>query len=103
MLTGEADKRRDISWFGYVIFDDNRNKLTRWLDNKGVHNRVVFAGNVLRQPAYKGIEHRAPFALTNTDIVHERAFWIGCWPGLNVEQLDYAVEKIKEGVKICAY
>jgi CDP-6-deoxy-D-xylo-4-hexulose-3-dehydrase len=92
------------SFFGFSLICNpniDRNKLTRWLDGQGVHNRPVFAGNVLRQPAYKNIAYRTPFPLTNTDIVHDRAFWIGCWPGLSIEQLDYAVEKIKEGV--CAF
>jgi len=102
---GEFIVTMGASYFGFSLICQphiDRNNLCRYLDSVGVHNRPVFAGNVLRQPAYKDIEYRAPFALPNTDVVHERAFWIGCWPGLSVEQLDYAVEKIKEGVKLCA-
>jgi len=87
------------SWFGFALIcreHVNRNDLCRWLDSQGVGNRPVFGGNLLRQPAYKGIAHRVIGDLHNTDIVHERAFWIGCWPGLEDDQLEYAISKIAE-------
>jgi CDP-6-deoxy-D-xylo-4-hexulose-3-dehydrase len=73
-----------------------RNHLCRFLDSWGVHNRPIFGGNLLRQPAYEGINYRIHGELTNTNNIHDTAFWIGCWPGLSIEQLDYAANKIAE-------
>ena len=87
------------SWFGFALVsrgDTNRNDLCRWLDTQGIGNRPVFGGNLLRQPAYRHIRKRVIGDLHNSNIVHERAFWIGCWPGLEDEQLEYAIEKIAE-------
>jgi CDP-6-deoxy-D-xylo-4-hexulose-3-dehydrase len=87
------------SWFGFsLICRDgiDRNDLCRWLDTQGVGNRPVFGGNLLRQPAYQHINRRWIGFLPNSDIVHERAFWIGCWQGLNDAQLEYAIDKIAE-------
>jgi len=89
------------SWFGFTLICRDpivRNEITRWLDNEGVHNRLVFAGNILRQPGYKNVVSGVVGELTNTNIIHDKAFWIGCWPGLTTEQLDYSVSKIKEFV-----
>lgn len=93
------DNSKTVSWFGFSLLCESgidRLKITNWLDQQGVRNRPMFAGNILRQPAYKNIEHRRISNLINTDIVHQTGFWIGCWPGLTKEQLDYSVAKIKE-------
>ena len=97
----EIESSIDPCWFGFAMIckEPIRNDLCRWLDSQGVGNRPVFGGNLLRQPAYKGIAHRVIGDLHNTDIVHERAFWIGCWPGLSDNQLEYAIDKIAEYVR----
>jgi CDP-6-deoxy-D-xylo-4-hexulose-3-dehydrase len=90
------------SWFGFAMIsrgEVNRNKLCQWLDSVGVGNRPVFGGNLLRQPAYRDIPRRVIGNLPNSDIVHERAFWIGCWPGLNTDQLEYAMDMITQFVR----
>jgi CDP-6-deoxy-D-xylo-4-hexulose-3-dehydrase len=87
------------SWFGFALICKDgieRNAICQWLDSVGVGNRPVFGGNLLRQPAYKDITRRVIGDLTNSNIVHERAFWIGCWPGLDNVQLEYAMSKIAE-------
>ena len=58
----------------------------------------MFAGNILKQPAYKDVEFRVVGDLTNTDIVMKRTFWIGVYPGLTTEMLDYATSSIIEFV-----
>ena len=73
-----------------------RNHLCRFLDSWGVGNRPIFGGNMLLQPAYKNIQYRLHDNLFNTDNIHDNAFWIGCWPGLSIEKLDYAASKIAE-------
>ena len=89
------------SWFGFAMMcrGDFRNDLCRWLDSVGVGNRPVFGGNLLRQPAYKGITYRRAERLLNSHLVHDYAFWIGCWPGLNNDQLEYAIEMIVQYVR----
>lgn len=91
-----------ISWFGFALLCKNgvdRNKLQRYLDSKGVGSRPVFAGNILRQPAGKHIPYRLAEELTNTDIIHERGLWLGCWPGLDEVQLNYALEQVYDFVR----
>ena len=90
------------SWFGFALIcreGVNRNELCRYLDSVGVGNRPVFGGNILRQPAYRGLLHGKVNDLPNSNIVHERAFWIGCWPGLNADQLEYSIDMISRYVK----
>jgi CDP-6-deoxy-D-xylo-4-hexulose-3-dehydrase len=90
------------SWFGFALIsrgDIKRNDICQWLDGVGVGNRPVFGGNLLRQPAYKDIPCRVIGDLPNSNIVHERAFWIGCWPGLDFAQLEYAMDMIAQYVR----
>jgi CDP-6-deoxy-D-xylo-4-hexulose-3-dehydrase len=56
----------------------------------------MFAGNILKQPAYKGVDFRVVGNLENTDIVMTRTFWIGVFPGLTKDMIDYAIEMIKD-------
>jgi CDP-6-deoxy-D-xylo-4-hexulose-3-dehydrase len=97
-----AENHCNPSWFGFsLICKDgiDRNDLCQWLDSVGVGNRPVFGGNLLRQPAYKDIVRWAVNGLPNSNIVHERAFWIGCWPGLNDDQIEYAMDMIVQYVR----
>ncbi len=84
----------DPSWFGFVItvrpeagFD--RNQLTRFLEVNHIETRNLFAGNLLRQPAFMDIPHRMVGELNNTDLITERTFFIGVYPGLSQSHLDY--------------
>ena len=86
------------SWFGFCLICKppiKRNEITRYLESEGVQTRLVFGGNLTRQPAYRYFNHHVVGELTNTDNVHDNAFWVGCWPGLTIEQLDYTIETIK--------
>ena len=90
-----------ISWFGFAMVCKtgiDRMNMQRWLDKKGVGTRVIFGGNMLRQPACKSIQYRLAEELKNTDIIHERGLWIGCWPGLDETHLNYALDMIYEYV-----
>jgi CDP-4-dehydro-6-deoxyglucose reductase, E1 len=90
----EATQGADPSWFGFplAIREDapfSRNDLLIELDQRKIGNRLLFAGNLLRQPAYKEIKYRQVGTLPNTDIVMNQVFWIGVYPGLTKEMLDY--------------
>jgi CDP-6-deoxy-D-xylo-4-hexulose-3-dehydrase len=94
-----AAENADPSWFGFPIgvkpeAPFTRDQLTRALDGKRIGTRLVFAGNLLRQPAYEGYEHRVVGVLSNTDFVMNNVFWIGVFPGLTPPMLDYVAEAI---------
>ena len=74
-------------------------ELLRYLDSKKIGTRLMFAGNITRQPAYKGVDFKIIGELNNSDVVMKRAFWIGVYPGLSEEMLSYVVESIREFMK----
>ena len=65
------------------------------LNESKIATRLLFGGNLLRQPAFKGTPRRVVGELTNTDVVMNDTFWIGVWPGLSIPMLDYMIEKIR--------
>jgi CDP-6-deoxy-D-xylo-4-hexulose-3-dehydrase len=88
------------SWFGFPITlkpeaDFRRVDLLSYLDQNKIGTRLLFAGNLTRQPYMIGREYRVSGELTNTDIVMNQTFWVGVYPGLNREMLDFIVEKIE--------
>jgi CDP-4-dehydro-6-deoxyglucose reductase, E1 len=96
-----ATPNSEPSWFGCPITLDpehpvNREELLRYLEKRKIGTRLLFAGNILRQPAYKNIDFRVVGDLTNTDIVMKRSFWVGVYPGLTKPMLDYVIESISD-------
>ena len=87
------------SWFGFAITvrdgsPISRNDLVKKLNEKNIGTRLLFGGNLLRQPAFIGTPRRVVGSLKNSDIVMNQTFWIGVWPGLTEEMLSYIVENI---------
>ena len=87
------------SWFGFAITvrdgsPISRNDLAKKLNEKNIGTRLLFGGNLLRQPAFIGTPRRVVGSLKNSDIVMNQTFWIGVWPGLTEEMLSYIVENI---------
>jgi CDP-6-deoxy-D-xylo-4-hexulose-3-dehydrase len=98
-----ASENSDPSWFGFPIAvrEDapfTRDELTRHFDAKKIGTRLLFAGNLLRQPAYSDIECRVIGDLKNTDYVMNQVFWLGVFPGLTEPMLDYIANTAKEFV-----
>ena len=100
----EATPNSDPSWFGFPITirpdsGIDRTKLLRHLDEKKIGTRLLFAGNLLKQPAYRNIEHRLIGDLKNSDLVMTNTFWLGVYPGLTHEMLNYVSEVVHDFVK----
>jgi CDP-6-deoxy-D-xylo-4-hexulose-3-dehydrase len=77
----------------------NREELLRHLDEKKIGTRLMFAGNIVKQPAYRDFEFRIVGDLKNSDVVMNRSFWIGVFPGLTKPMLDFVIETITNFMK----
>lgn len=101
LVLPQATPRSDPSWFGFCLTlrDDaliDREHMLRWLnDERNIGTRLLFGGNLLRQPYMKGRAHRAVGNLTASDTVMRRTFWTGVYPRLGSQQLDYVAESLK--------
>lgn len=89
-----ATKNSDPSWFGFPITVKEtslftRNDLTQYLEDHKIATRLIFAGNITRQPAFENVTYRIAEELTHTDIVMNHTFFIGVYPGIDDAQLDY--------------
>ena len=100
----EPTKRSDPSWFGFPITvkpeaSFNRNDLVTFLEDRRIATRLLFAGNMTKQPAYEGARYRVSGGLEQTDRIMNSTFWIGVYPGLSGEMIDYMVAQIRGYVK----
>jgi len=105
-----ATENSDPSWFGFLLtVRDNvpfaREELVRHLESKGIQTRMLFAGNLLRQPLFdemraegEGEGYRVVGDLTNTDVVMANSFWLGVYPGLQREEIDFVIDVIRRFV-----
>ena len=97
----EADSRSVASWFGFLMrVRENagfaRDEVISHLERHGIATRLLFGGNLLRQPAYAGIAHRQVGTLHNADAVMRGSFWLGCHPGLTPPMLEFVVRTLHE-------
>jgi CDP-6-deoxy-D-xylo-4-hexulose-3-dehydrase len=89
------------SWFGFALTvkpesPKTRNQIVQELNEKKIGTRLLFGGNLLRQPAFIDTPRRVISELVNTDRIMNDTFWIGVWPGLSIEMLDYMLEILHE-------
>jgi CDP-4-dehydro-6-deoxyglucose reductase, E1 len=100
----KATENSDPSWFGFALTvrsdaKKSRNQIVKELNEAKIATRLLFGGNLLRQPAFAGTPRRVIGELLNTDIVMNQTFWIGVWPGLTSTMLDYVVETLEKIMK----
>lgn len=107
ILLPAATENAEPSWFGFPITIRNeapfsRNQLIEYLEQNKIGTRLLFAGNILRQPAFvnSNVRYRIIDNLVNTDTIMERTFWIGVWPGLTDEMLEYVIDTVKRFVEM---
>ena len=101
IILPRALEESDPSWFGFAITvrknaGKSRNDIVKELNERKIATRLLFGGNLLRQPAFANTPRRVVGELTNTDIVMNDTFWIGVWPGLTLEMLDYVIKTLRE-------
>jgi CDP-6-deoxy-D-xylo-4-hexulose-3-dehydrase len=101
----KATEHSDPSWFGFALTVKpgalkTRNQIVQELNEKKIGTRLLFGGNLLRQPAFIGTPRRVISSLENTDRIMNDTFWIGVWPGLSVEILDYMIDSLREIIGI---
>jgi len=99
-----ATANSEPSWFGFALTvrpdaPFGRFDLVQHLEQRRIATRQLFGGNLLRQPAYLGLPHRVVGDLTNADLITEGTFWLGVYPGLTTEMLDFVIESIHEFVR----
>jgi CDP-6-deoxy-D-xylo-4-hexulose-3-dehydrase len=103
LVLPEATAGSDPSWFGFPIgvretAPFRRDELIRALEAQKIGTRLLFGGNLLRQPAYEGCEYRVVGNLPNTDFVMNNVFWVGVYPGLTTPMLDFVVATLSQFV-----
>jgi CDP-6-deoxy-D-xylo-4-hexulose-3-dehydrase len=100
----EATPNSDPSWFGYPLTvregaSFTRDDLVKHLNDMKIGTRLLFGGNITRQPYMKGRNFRVVGDLTNSDIVTERTFWVGVYPGLGESEIGYMIDTIAKFVR----
>lgn len=107
LILPEAAENSKPSWFGFLITvcpesGLDRNRITQYLEDHNIQTRLLFSGNIIKHPCFDEIRgtdaYRMVGELKNTDLVMENSFWIGVYPGMTNEMLDYMAEIIKEAI-----
>lgn len=104
LILPRATDGAEASWFGFPITlrsEDkvSRNELVKFLESKKIGTRLLFGGNLVKQPAYAEVTHRVVGDLQATDMIMNNTFWVGVYPALETEHLDYICQMIELGLK----
>ena len=99
----------DPSWFGFIVTCKDgvdRNKVVPYIEEHGVQTRMLFSGNIIKHPCFdemraSGEGYRVVGTLENTDRIMNNSFWVGVYPGMTDEMIDYMANTIKEAVCGC--
>lgn len=106
LILPEATYRSDPSWFGFLITvrEDcgfSKNDMVGYLESKGIQTRMLFAGNIIKHPCFDEIrgdfgKYRVIGGLENTNNIMKNSFWLGVYPGMNLEKIDYVISSFNE-------
>ena len=107
LILPEACEHSNPSWFGFLLTcreGVSRNQVVQYLENHGIQTRMLFAGNLTKHPCFdelraKGEGYRIVGELANTDRIMEDTFWVGVYPGMTDEMIDYMAKMLIEAVK----
>ena len=107
LILPEACENADPSWFGFLITCKegvDRNKVVQYVEEHGVQTRMLFAGNLIKHPCFDEMRateegYRVVGELTNTDRIMNDTFWVGVYPGMTDEMIDYMAKTLKEAVE----
>ena len=103
LILPETTPKSNPSWFGFAITvrpgaPFSRLELVQHIESRRIGTRLLFGGNLMRQPAYIGMPHRVVGPLTNANIITDNTFWLGVYPGLNDEMVDFMIATVSEFV-----
>ena len=107
LILPEACEHAAPSWFGFLITCKEgvkRSEIVPYLETHGIQTRMLFAGNLIKHPCFdqmrqSGTGYRVVGDLTNTDRIMNDTFWIGVYPGMTDEMIDYMIETIRKAVR----
>lgn len=104
LVLPEATPKSDPSWFGFPLTlregtSFSRDDLVKFLNEERIGTRLLFGGNLIRQPYMRGRNYRVVGDLTNADRIMHRTFWIGVYPGLGEPQIEYVLDRIHRFVR----
>ena len=99
IILPEPTEDTDPSWFGFAITLKNkkikRYDLLKYLEEKKIGSRLLFGGNITKQPYFKGLNYKIASKLTVTNNIMDNTFWIGIYPGINKDMQNYVIENIE--------
>jgi CDP-6-deoxy-D-xylo-4-hexulose-3-dehydrase len=103
-LLAQPEKNSEPCWFGFpLLVKENapfsRNDIVRYLENNKIATRMLFGGNLTKQPAYQDAKYRIFGSLKNTDLIMNNLFWIGVYPGITKEKLNYIIKILNKFLK----
>jgi len=99
LMLPKATPQSDPSWFGYLLTLDkayDREELLQYLNSRRIGTRLLFAGNMTRQPCFEGVRHRVAAELHGTDTIMRQTFWVGLYPALTEDHVLYTAQSLKE-------
>jgi len=99
IILPDATENSEPAWFGFPVTirpesNINRLDLLKFLDHHKIGTRLLFSGNIIRQPYFKNLNYRVSGELTNTDIIMHHSLWLGVYPGINETMLGFMISKI---------
>jgi CDP-6-deoxy-D-xylo-4-hexulose-3-dehydrase len=105
LIMPKESQNSKTSWFGFPITikpesKKRRNEVINFMENRKIGTRLLFGGNLTKQPAYKNIDFKINSNLKNSDIVMKNAFWVGVHPSLNRKMLDFVIESFYDFFKV---